>query len=159
LIDSTQTDSLFQSSNDYYISNWTGSSFPYTTTPQYNYTQYTQQDVTYLSTISETLSQSGSGSLALSHPFSSGSIAKTQYLWTAAELTSAGLTSGNITGLGLDISSLGSSVDNLRIKIKSTSQTVLNANSPELSGFTEVYFLNSTFAASGLHRFNFLYSV
>ena len=155
LIDSTQTDSLFQSSNDYYISNWTGSSFPYTTTPQYNYTQYTQQDVTYLSTISETLSQSGSGSLALSHPFSSGSIAKTQYLWTAAELTSAGLTSGNITGLGLDISSLGSSVDNLRIKIKSTSQTVLNANNPELSGFTEVYFLNSTFAASGLHRFNF----
>ena len=155
LIDSTQTDSLIQSSNDHYISNWSGTTFPYTTTPLYNYTQYAQQDVTYLSTISETLSQSGTGSIALTHPFSAGSIARTQYLWTAAELTTAGLTTGNITGLGLDLSSLGSSVNNLRIKIKATSQTVLNANSPELSGFTDVYFLNSTFSSTGTNRFNF----
>lgn len=155
LIDSTQTDSLKQTSNDYFISNFTGTSFPYTTTPLYNYIQYTQQDVTYLSTISETTSQSGTGSLGLSHPFSASSIARTQYLWTAAELTAAGLTAGNITGLGLDLSSLGSSLNNLRIKIKATNQSVLNANSPELTGFTEVYFLNSTFSSTGAHRFNF----
>jgi Peptide-N-glycosidase F, C terminal/Concanavalin A-like lectin/glucanases superfamily/Secretion system C-terminal sorting domain len=155
LIDSTQTDSLKQTSNDYYISNFSGTSFPYTTTPLYNYVQYTQQNVTYLSTISETTSQSGTGSTGLSHPFSSSNIARTQYLWTAAELASAGLTAGNITGLGLDLSSLGSNVNNLRIKIKATNQTVLNANSPELNGFTEVYFLNSTFSTTGAHRFNF----
>lgn len=155
LIDSTQTDSLIQSSNDYYVSNFTGNAFPYTTNPLYNYTQYSQQDVTYLSTISETTAQSGTGSSALSHPFSSSNIARTQYLWTAAELASAGLTAGNLTGIGLDISSLGSSVNNLRIKIKATTQTVLNANSPELTGFTDVYFLNSTFSATGARRFNF----
>lgn len=155
LIDSTQTDSLLQTTNDYYISNWTNSVFPYSVTPFYNYTQYSQQNVTYLNTISETTAQSGSGTLSLSQPLSGASMARTQYLWTAAELNSAGLTAGDITGLGLNLSSLGSNLNNLRIKIKSTAQTALNANAPDLSGFTEVYFLNTGFPATGNQRFNF----
>jgi len=155
LVDSSQTDSLKVTSNDHYISNFTGTNFPYTTTPLYNYTQYVQTQTTYTSTISESTYQSGSGALSLTHPLSSAPLARTQYLWTAAELGAAGLTAGDITGMGIDLSSLGSTLDNLRIRMKATTQPVLNANSPEVSGMTQVYFLNTPFSSTGLYRFNF----
>lgn len=156
IVDSSLTDSLRLTRGDHAISNWTDTVFPYTNVPQWNYIQYNQQDVTYTSTISESTAVSGTGSLNLSHPFSAQSpLARTQYLWTASELTTAGLTSGDVTGLGIDLSTLGSNLDNLRIRIKTTTQTVLNSLSPETSGFTEVYFLNSSFNTTGNHRFNF----
>lgn len=156
LVDSSQTDSLRRTSNNYAISNYTDSVFPYTVTPLWNYNQFIQQDVSYTSTISETTALVGNGVLQLNAPFSATApLARTQYLWTAAELTASGLTAGDITGLGLDISSLGSSLDHLRIRMKATTSTALDADNVQTDGFTEVYFLNTLIAATGNKRFNF----
>lgn len=156
IVDSSQTDSVKATSPNFAISNWANTSYPYVTNPMYNYIQTTQQDVVYTSTISETTALSGNGSLTLSNPLGAASpLGRVQYLWTAAELTSAGLTAGDITGLGLDLTTFGNNLNNLRIRIKTTTQSVLSYQSAELSGFTEVYYLNSSFGAAGNRRFNF----
>lgn len=156
IIDSSQTDSLRRVSNNYLISNFTDTIYPYTTVPVWNYYQSIQQNVNYTATISETTALSGNGSLTMNAPFAAQQpLSRTQFLWTAAELTSAGLTAGNITGLGLDVSSLGTTLENLRIRIKPSNKTLLDALSPDVNGFTEVYYLNTALTATGAKRFNF----
>ena len=152
LVDSAQTDSIKQSRGNYDISHFSGTTFPYATNAPYNYIQYNQQQVSYLSILSETTAVAGTGTNALSHPFSSSGVSRTQYLWKPSEI---GLSAGNITGMGIDISALGSTIENLRIRIKASSLNNLDANNPDLNGFTEVYFLNTLFSNTGAQRFNF----
>jgi Ig-like domain CHU_C associated/GEVED domain/Secretion system C-terminal sorting domain len=72
---------------------------------------------------------------------------KTQYLFTAAELQAAGLTTGNITGLSFDVfSSGGGTVSNLTFKLGTTSLT--NLTSTYVTGLTQVYTI-ATYPVSG----------
>jgi hypothetical protein len=156
IVDSTQTDSLVTVSNSHAISNTTATSFNYTTTPVYSYMQYNQQQVTYNNVISEAVHAIGSGSTALQHPFgATAPVSRTQYLFRASELSAGGLPADSVTGMRLNILSLGSDLNNLRIRIKNTTQTALDASVPETDGFTEVYFLNTPVLATGTQSFNF----
>ena len=156
LVDSTQSDSLKKSSANYLVDGFSDSVLTYTQTPVWNFIQTVQHNITYTNTLSENISTVGSSTSTLTHPLSTSSpLSRNQYLWTAAELTSNGLSAGNITGIALNLSSLGSNISNLRIRIKTTNQTALNSNSPELTGFTEVYYLNTNLSVIGLNRFNF----
>lgn len=157
LVDSSLTDSLFRRSPSLVISNWSDTLFPFTSTPQWNYIRSEQQEVIYTSTIAETSAQVTSGAiLPLNHPAGTASpIGKMQYLWTAAELTAAGFTAGDITGLGLDMGTQGNTLERLRIRIGHTQQTALSASSAVLNGLTDVYYLNTLLPAAGLKRFNF----
>ena len=156
IVDSTQTDSLRLFQNSSSISNVTDTVFNYTNNPVWTYYQYNQQNVSYTTIVSEDSAAIGTGNTSLSHPLNTADIlSRTQYIWTAAELTNAGLTAGNITGLKLNIAGLGSALNNLRIRIKNTALTALNPNSPDVNGFTEVYFLSTTLSANGIQRFNF----
>ncbi|MCE2846149.1 MAG: T9SS type A sorting domain-containing protein [Sphingobacteriales bacterium] len=156
LIDSSMTDSVARAVSDYQINGFSGTTFQYTSQPQYNLTFSEQQQVTYTSVNGETSVSPGSGAAVLNHPFATGSQSgRMQYLWTAAELSAAGFTAGDINGLGIDLGSSGALYQNLRIRVRHTAQDSLNALSPEIDGFTEVYFLNTDFPANGLQRFNF----
>src|SRR5689334_22896263 len=95
VVDSSQTDSLRTRHNDYDISNFSGNVYNYTSAPGWQYIQYTQHDITYTSIISETTGTVGSGTTALNHPMgTSQSLSRAQYLFTAAELSSSGITAG-----------------------------------------------------------------
>ncbi|MBK7888499.1 MAG: T9SS type A sorting domain-containing protein [Bacteroidetes bacterium] len=156
LVDSAQTDSMRRISNSYAISNFTDTVYPYTIVPQWNYYQTIQQEVTYTSTISESTATIGNGAALSNVPFDAASpLSRTQYLWTASELINAGFTAGNVNGLEMDLFTLGSTLENLRIRIKNTSRTILDSQSPELNGFAEVFYQNTTFTAAGANRFNF----
>ncbi len=156
LVDSTQTDSLRTLSSSHYISGSTDTTFDYTTLPVYSYIQYNQQDVTYNSVISETTATIGSGFTSITHPLgASVPMRRTQFLFTAAELTTAGFVADSITGMRLDLSALGDALNNLRIRVKTTAQSVLDPNAPETTGFTEVYFLNTSPSGTGMIPFNF----
>jgi hypothetical protein len=73
---------------------------------------------------------------------------KNQYLFTAAELNAAGLTSGNITSLAFDVFvSGGGTVSNLTFKLGTTSLT--NLTSTYVSGLTQVYTVG-TYPATGV---------
>lgn len=156
IVDSSQTDSLAASRSNYDISNWTDTVYAYTTLPLWNYIQTNQQEVIYTSTISESSYTAGSGSNTSGTPLNgSSTIARHQYLYTAAELGAAGMTAGSIDGLALDLTSFGGNLNNLRIRIKTTTAVALADTLPDLAGFTEVYYLSTGFSGGGLHRFNF----
>ncbi len=58
----------------------------------------------------------------------------------------------------MDMETIGSDVDFLKIKIKHTAKTELDNTNPDTDGFTEVYFLNTPFYTTGKHSFNFYQS-
>lgn len=154
LTDSSMVDSVKATHNNYTITNFNGTTYLSSNTPTFSYTQYAQQDVSYSTVNNETVYPVGSGITAISHPFANGqTTGKSQYLWTAAELTAAGLMAGDIHSLELDLTALGGASDFLRVKMKATSNSTLTQI--DKTGFQQVYFLNTTFATTGFQRLKF----
>ncbi|MCB0528396.1 MAG: T9SS type A sorting domain-containing protein [Saprospiraceae bacterium] len=154
ITDSTQVDSNRALHPDFIISNFSGSTFSYTSQPTYTYRQYEQHQVNYLNTISETSAAIGDASEAM--PLAGGKrIGRGQYLFTAAELSAAGLNAGPVTGLQLQVNTPGVDAGFLRIRMKGTALVALDPAAPEPDGWTEVYFLSTAFPAAGTQRFHY----
>ncbi len=148
ITDSTRVDSFFSTSPNYVISGFSGDVFEYTTQPTYTYYQSTQQQVNYTSTINEVETAYGTGTMPEGVPFNGEATrARFQLLYPAAELSNAGLSAGNLTGLKFDLANASAAYDKLSIRIKSTSASALEASSIDNDGFTEVYFLDTDLAA------------
>lgn len=79
---------------------------------------------------------------------------KSQYLFTAAELTTSGLVAGEINRLELDLTALGTSLNNLTIKVKNSDLLELTSESIEDSLQT-VYAINTTYSSVGSKVFDF----
>ncbi|MBL7755600.1 MAG: hypothetical protein JNM44_14080, partial [Chitinophagaceae bacterium] len=155
IMDSTKTDSTKAKHPSHIITGFNGTTYNYLTNPTYTYYQYNQQQVNYTSTLSENTAVVGANSSALNHPFrAQGEAIKSQYLWKATELLSAGVSAGDITSLRLFLNSAASSMNHLRIRMKHSTLDSLSASSPDIAGFTEVYFLNTPLS-SGLNQFLF----
>lgn len=67
--------------------------------------------------------------------------ARTQLLYTAAEMQAAGMQAGNITSIAFNINSLGDAAfnDNFRVKIGNTGLSALTAFVDTTTGFTDVF--------------------
>jgi hypothetical protein len=155
ITDSTKVDSTLAQQASHIIPGFSGTSYSYTSVPTYTYYQYNQQSVVNTSTVSETSATVGTATNVSSSPFNTHyKASKSQYLWTASELTNAGLVAGNISSIRLNINNSGASASFLRVRMKHTTSTVLNAGTPDLTGFTDVYFLNTTLTA-GINQLNF----
>lgn len=156
ITDSSRTDSIKSTHPNYTITGFSGTTFNYTSQPTFTYYQSDQQDVAYTTVNSETEGIIGTGTNTTNNPFDlSTEQSKTQYLITATELTNSGIIAGDLTGLKLNISNLGDEVSNLKINLKSTTKIALDSNTPDLDGFSNVYYLNTTFLGTGDHQFNF----
>lgn len=156
ITDSSKTDSVWSTHPSYIISGSTSNPFEYINYPTFNYYLYTQKLVNYNTTLSEDSSLVGTGTLNLDFPFSTNnSKGKTQVLYLGTELADAGVLEGYITGIRLFIENAGSEVEFLKIKIKTTDKTELNNLIPDIDGFTEVYFLNTSFVSTNKYSFNF----
>ncbi len=152
--DSSRVDSVISYTSSHTITGYSGNEYNYVETPTYNYYQYLQKNVQIDQTNSETLSAVGNGITALSEVIKTDQHSgKSQYLLTQAELTTAGVASGDIDGILLDASN-AANAGYFMIKVKSTEKTELTASSPDFEGFTQVYFHDYTFA-SGQNRIQF----
>lgn len=87
---------------------------------------------------------------------SSQSDSRSQYIWTAAELSAAGVVAGDITGVCFHFGFPGSELKNLKIRMKHSSLTELTPDAYENSGFQTVYSLNTTIPSAGIITFNLL---
>ena len=155
IIDSLRTDSISANHPTHTITGFSGNTFNYIETPVYNHYQYTMQEVLIDATLSETSSMISSGSDNINHLLSvTNESGKSQFLLSATELNDAGVTSGDLTGLKLDFQNGGSDANFLRIKMKSTTNSVLDASTLDTDGFTEVYFQNLS-PAVGVEQFQF----
>jgi hypothetical protein len=155
IVDSTTLDSTKAKHPSHIITGFSGTTYNYTPNTTYTYHKHMLQLVNYDSIISETSATIGLGATntnkAIATQISNG---KAQYLWTAAELNAAGIVPGNITSLQLNLLNAGAEAHFLKIKIKATTKTELNNNTPDLTGFTEVYALN-TIHTAGVQQYKF----
>ncbi len=155
--DPSKIDSLYSRQISHVISNFSGSSFDYSQNPTYSYYLNYQQDVNVDSIISETLSSVGTGTVNMTECLPTSKLnAKSQYLYLASELSTAGVISGFIDGIMLNVSNTGGQANYLRVRIKSTTDTILSeiTPDPEFVGFSEVYFYNTNLS-NGLNRIQF----
>jgi hypothetical protein len=153
LTDTTRRDSTRLTHPSHTISNFSGDEFAYSNIPTWSYTQYDQHN-TSLFGLNTTDTQVGAGTEAILLA-DNQTVGRNQFLYTASELQSAGLTAGDIFGLKLDVSQWAGSLDFLRIRMKATSSTELSAAKPETEGFETVYFANTGLSGTGWKDFNF----
>lgn len=129
----------------------------YMNNPTFRYVPQWQYYMTYSDTVSLNSYVVGSGATIVTHPFGSANpVSKSQYLWRASELTSAGIPIGNITGMRFHVSNIGSTMRNLTIRIKQTSLDSLSTSNLIDTGFTLVYSRNTLLLNLGWNTFSFL---
>ena len=80
---------------------------------------------------------------------------KTQFLFTAAELTAAEITPGNITSLSLAVTVLGTTYNGFYIQMGNTLLSTFAATSNIQGGLTTVYSAASVTPTVGLNTYNF----
>jgi len=150
-------DSTYKSNPTWrFITGGDADSLPLRYSPTWTYYQEWQPYLLYTDTLSWQEASLGTDTQTLDAPFStSAPTGRAQFLWRASELQTAGLSAGPISGLRLDLSGLGSSVQKLRIRLKHSTLDSLTSSSYESGGFTEVYYLNTTFASTGWQSFAF----
>ena len=149
ITDSSRVDSVLAHHPSHIISGFSGSSFDYTSQEVYNLLQFVQRNTTATSVINETQSTIGNGNLSLPNVLQPDQkSSKSQYLFTEAELTAAGVVTGDIDGVVLNALN-GSKAEFLRVKIKHTTAANLDVNNVDQGGFTEVYFASVNFSNGG----------
>jgi hypothetical protein len=155
ITDSSRVDSFHTVSPTHLISGFSDDVYNYTTQPTYSYLQSTQSEIIYNNVITELEYTIGSGTTGSEFPFGGGQkIARTQFLYSATDLTAQGMQTGFITGMKLEALNMATGFENLRIRMKQTSHSELEAATMENNGFEEVYYLNSD-VGTGNHFFKF----
>jgi len=142
--DPTRTDSSRASAPDYTISNFTGTSFPYSAVPTYEYTSYTQHE-----TIIEQGINSSEGFFAPQgpiYPFSPASKTyRYQVILPSDHLVTGGMVVGPVYGIRMNILQPGATVGFFKIRLKNTTQSV-TSDYPDEIGLQEVYHKTTDFS-------------
>lgn len=154
IVDSTRIENDLNQAPSHIISNFTGTNFPATSQPVFDYYNFTQTNVTLNNTISETQYTLSPGSNTLGILKTDQRSGRVQLLFTATELAAAGLTTGNINGLLLKVLNAGGGANFLRVDVQQTTASSLNAATVTTTGFTNVYNRNYTFT-NGDNRIQF----
>ena len=146
MTDSSRVDSLYSFTPSHAISGFTGTNFSYSGTPTYSFIRSTQKDVTVNSS-SPTSHQIVNDVATSAEVF--GQRIKTRvshsFFIERVNVTSAGMTAGDIHGLTMAIDNSTSRAGFMRLSFKSTTATVLDDQNVDLTGFTEVFYRNTDF--------------
>ena len=155
LVDSTDLEILVDQAPSHFITNWAEPLFPFVSTPAYNYYREETQEVIVNNINSETMHIAGNSTSNHDDILTTEELAgKSQFLYTAAELAAAGVESGEIAALSMDLQGNAGEANFLRIKMKNTSLTDMTS-AVELDNFTEVYYNTTDLASNQSNRFQF----
>jgi len=145
-------DSTLVEGPQYLVNNQWPTTVNYVNSPYYHYYENYQKFITYTAEADNDF-LIGAGTDISSYPFgASSNNQRTQILWTATEISGAGITAGSIDKLRFDLSTLGGSMGNLTIKLKHTTATDLTQFDDE--ALTTVYDINTIFSSTGLNTIN-----
>lgn len=134
----------------------TPDSVAYAVSPTYSYDTAWQYFIVHSDTTSLTNSTVGNGLIASAAPFGSSlPVSRSQFLWTASELTTAGVVAGDITGLQFFVQTTGGLMRNMTIRMQATALDSLTNATFTSSGFTTLYTQNTQFAATGWNSLQF----
>lgn len=146
--DPSRIDSFRASTPEYAILNFDGTTYSYKSTPVnslYRNTRRTTTVVSKTDTSKGTILGAETESVAYILPTSnnpeSGYAGKAYYLYTASELSAAGLQAGSISALSL-ISNNTSNIENLHVRIRKANNDTLAASNLETNEFISVFLDN-----------------
>jgi hypothetical protein len=147
VVDSSQTDSLRATQASVIVSTTSDTVFSYTDQPVYDYIQVSQYTVNRDSILSESFARPPHDSSIADSPFGGSSIRRSQFLWSAAELTAAGLTAGALSALSIPLapSLVADTLYDLAVSILPTASNAPTLPNPESNGLFEVYRLTTLF--------------
>ncbi len=138
------TDSAVQTQNNFTVNGQALTNFAYTNQQAYNYSSNWQYGINYTDTTSINTGTIGTQNFQNQTAIhSSNAAARSQHLWTAAELIAAGITAGNITGMQLEVLTAANSLRHFTLKFASTVNNNLAVNAIQNTGFTTVYNANT----------------
>ncbi|MBD3636858.1 MAG: T9SS type A sorting domain-containing protein [Crocinitomicaceae bacterium] len=144
-------DSTLVEGPQYLVNNQWPVTVEYVANAYYNYSQNYQYNATYVG--ADLDYPIGNGSTTSFAAFgASNNYQRTQFLYTADELTGTGIIAGDISKLKFDIQALGGGMGNLTIKMKHTTDTVITAF--DESGWSTVYHKNTNFSGAGSNTLN-----
>lgn len=153
--DSTKIEKVLTQQPNYVVSNFTGTSFSYTSQQTFDYYDFTQKNVALNTIISENNYPVGNGTSTLPNLIkTSQKSGRSQFLIKASDLLSSGFSSGAINAIQLNVANSGGWARFMKVKIKNSSLTSLQAQTIDFTGFTEVYFSDYNFV-NGLNRLQF----
>ena len=128
----------------------------YSNSPTYNYNQNYQYFIVHSDTTAWNVFTVGTNQANSNHPFAlSAPISRAHYLWRASELSAAGISAGDITGLQFYFQTNGSTLHDLTIRFKNTTTDSLNKQMMINTGFQQVYSLTTNFLATGWQSLQF----
>jgi hypothetical protein len=152
--DSSRIDSVSYTHPNYIVSGFNGTSFDYTSQPLYDYYRFKQNNVVVNQINSESAFNLFTTALDTNHQFDgTEKSGKIFVLYTAAELTNAGFTAGEIDGIKLNALNTGK-INFLKINVKGVAYDTLSPNNIETDQFTQVFFSNYEFV-QGENRIQF----
>ena len=129
-------------------------SIPFSNVGSYTWYQQSRVQRVFDSTITETLSAVGTDTLGLTHPLQTSlQSGRAQYMFTVGDLTTAGVVAGPVEKISLDISTLGSGLNDLTLRMKNSPLTSLTADTWEWHGLSTVYQLPTPISTTGLTTF------
>ena len=156
LEDSTSIDSVLNKIKSHNISGFNSNIYNYSISPVYDYWQFSQQTIAIDSIINEDTLQIGNNYNSIPNIISTHENAfKSQFLYQKSEFdTSIFSTLDTLNGISINIINGNQNAQFLSIKLKLTTDSILDNRYPHTDGFTEVYNMN-TFLNNGQNRFNF----
>lgn len=133
-------DSTLKQQPSFVVDGASPDTFQYITSPSYIYIPRLETRINYTDTLSLNTATLGAGAASTTASLhSSQTDGEAFYLWRASELTNAGLTAGDITGLRLNVNVPGSFLNKLRVDFAPTTTDTLTANTPLPNSYTTVY--------------------
>ncbi len=134
---------------------FTPDTFSYMNDTSWNYVPRYEETIVYSNPNAITEYQVGAGAVSLDAPLNASlEDSHVQYLFRQSELSAAGVTAGNLTGMQFNVLTNGGEMQNLKIRLKATSENELT-ETVELDGFTEVYSKNTEFTGTGWQQLDF----
>ncbi len=147
ITDPTRVDSTAATAPDYTISSFSGTTFPFSASPTYTYTRYTQHESNLIAGMNTTEAVfTGQGP---DKPHAPATTAyRYQVILPADELMASGLTAGPISGLKTTLLQGGGTLGFYTLKLKNTSADVANST-PDEEDLEEVFSRSTDMSNSG----------
>lgn len=146
VVDSTKAEKVASIQKDYVVSNFTGTTYSYTSQQTFDHYDFIQKNVAVNSSNSVQLYNVGTNDLPISNLLKANlKTGRSQVLVTAAELLASGLTAGNINAITLNVTNSGGLAKFFKVQMKNSLLTTLEAKNADFTGLSEVFFRDYSF--------------
>lgn len=129
---------------------------PYNPQAQYDINRYYLYNTVIDNILTSNSYTVGSATTPMPHPFNlAAGNERSQFIWKASELTAAGLTAGDLTGIKLNFQGNSATLNNLRIRLKQVPADSFDVTAMVDDTLSTSYYFHKVITAAGWNNFQF----